>query len=133
MASSRVGATVARAGPSIKHVFDSCLTPNTCSANILAMARTGVRRAPGGPIWAVVLAAALGWTTLRAVARPAPIPAAWSDAPHTYVVGPGDTLWRIAARLAGPEGDPRVMVDRLIALNHVREGLIQPGQRLALP
>jgi LysM repeat protein len=52
---------------------------------------------------------------------------------RTYVVEPGDTLWRIANRLVGSRQDPRPMVVRLIDLNHVRNGVIVPGQRLALP
>ena len=54
-------------------------------------------------------------------------------ASRTYVVAPDDTLWRIANRLVGSREDPRPMVDRLIAINHVRNGVIVPGQRLALP
>jgi hypothetical protein len=50
-----------------------------------------------------------------------------------YVVRPGDTLWRIASGMVGARGDPRPVVDRLIRINHVRGGVIVPGQRLALP
>ena len=50
----------------------------------------------------------------------------------TYVVRPGDTLWAIAARLAGPEGDPRPMVDALSSANRLR-GVLVPGQRLVVP
>jgi LysM repeat protein len=50
----------------------------------------------------------------------------------TYVVRPGDTLWGIARRLAGPDADPRPLVDELAASNHVR-GALQAGTRLVLP
>ncbi len=62
-----------------------------------------------------------------------PDPAA-SRAAHvrTYLVRPGDTLWAIAARLAGPQGDPRPVVDRLTSANHL-SGTLVPGERLVLP
>ena len=50
----------------------------------------------------------------------------------TYVVRPGDTLWLIATRIAGPDADPRPVVDRLEQANHVA-GVIVPGQELRLP
>jgi hypothetical protein len=52
---------------------------------------------------------------------------------RVFVVRPGDTVWRIAARVAGPQGDPRPVVDRLVAANHIRDGVIVPGERLSLP
>lgn len=59
------------------------------------------------------------------------------DAPRrvamrVYVVRPGDTLWAIAVRQAGPTEDPRPLVDALVRLNHLRDALITPGQRLIL-
>jgi Tfp pilus assembly protein FimV len=54
-------------------------------------------------------------------------------AARTYVVRPGDTLWRIAAGLVGARQDPRPMITRLVRLNHVEDGVIVPGQRLRLP
>ena len=54
-------------------------------------------------------------------------------ASRTYVVRPGDTLWRIAAGLVGSRQDPRPMITRLIRLNHVANGVILPGQQLRLP
>jgi LysM repeat protein len=52
---------------------------------------------------------------------------------QTYVVRPGDTLWAIASRLAGPEADPRPLVDRLARTNHVDAGLIHVGDVLVVP
>jgi nucleoid-associated protein YgaU len=40
-----------------------------------------------------------------------------------YVVRQGDTLWAIAVRLAGPGGDPRPIVDALVAANHLGPAL----------
>ena len=51
---------------------------------------------------------------------------------RTYVVRPGDTLWGIARRLAGPAADPRPVVDELVRANHVG-GSLQVGARLVLP
>jgi hypothetical protein len=49
------------------------------------------------------------------------------------VVQAGDTLWGIARGLVGSEGDPRPVVDSLVRLNQVSDGLIFPGERLRLP
>lgn len=50
---------------------------------------------------------------------------------ETVTVGPGDSLWGIAAEFA-PAADPRDVVDAIVRLNGL-EGTIIPGQRLALP
>ena len=51
---------------------------------------------------------------------------------HTYVVHSGETLWAIASRLAGPESDPRPVVDELVRVNHL-DGTLAAGMRLTLP
>ena len=48
----------------------------------------------------------------------------------TVVVQPGDTLWGIAVEL-DPDGDPRMLVDRLGGL--ADSSSLQPGQRLVIP
>lgn len=50
-----------------------------------------------------------------------------------YVVRPGDTVWSIARGLAGQRADPRPLVDRLIAANHVSNGVVTIGERLMVP
>jgi nucleoid-associated protein YgaU len=50
----------------------------------------------------------------------------------TYVVRPGDTLWGIAARMAGPTADLRPLVGAIAALNH-SDGRLVPGQALKIP
>jgi len=52
---------------------------------------------------------------------------------RVYIVRPGDTVWSIAVRIGAPGADPRPLVDRLTALNHVRDAEIVPGERLVLP
>jgi len=59
---------------------------------------------------------------------PVPVPA---SAPAEVVVGPGETLWSVAERVA-PDDDPRAVVDRLRALNELPSGTVHPGQRLRL-
>jgi LysM repeat protein len=49
-----------------------------------------------------------------------------------YQVKPGDTLWTIAGRIAGPR-DRRELVDELISSNHLTSPVIFAGQHLALP
>jgi hypothetical protein len=51
---------------------------------------------------------------------------------QTVVVQPGDTLWAIASQVA-PKTDPRVTVQRIIALNGLRNADVVAGQQLALP
>ncbi len=51
---------------------------------------------------------------------------------RTYVVQPGDTLWRIAARVA-PGADPRPVIDELARANGVQAGALVPGQVIRLP
>ena len=50
----------------------------------------------------------------------------------TVVVGAGDTLWGIAESLA-PTADPREVIHEIMQLNGLRDPVVQPGQRLALP
>ena len=50
---------------------------------------------------------------------------------QTVTVGPGDSLWAIAAEFA-PGADPRDVVAAIVRLNAL-EGTIVPGQELALP
>jgi len=44
----------------------------------------------------------------------------------------GDTLWRVARRMA-PDRDPRPVVEQLRRLNHLPTSGLQVGQQLLLP
>ncbi|TFV52593.1 LysM peptidoglycan-binding domain-containing protein [Geodermatophilus sp. DF01-2] len=49
------------------------------------------------------------------------------------VVEPGDTVWSIAAELAGADQDVRVVVDAIEELNDLEASVVVPGQVLRLP
>ncbi len=53
-------------------------------------------------------------------------------ASRTYVVRPGDTLWSIASRAAGPD-DPRPLVDALERANQISAGELVPGRVIVVP
>jgi Tfp pilus assembly protein FimV len=98
------------------------------------MARTRVRWGRVGALLAsvgvtltlVASSARAGGETSGRPARP--------DHPvvHHYVVRPGDTLWAIASRLAGPDADPRPVVDALVRANP-RSATLTAGMRLVVP
>jgi hypothetical protein len=44
----------------------------------------------------------------------------------------GQSLWQLAEEIA-PENDPRDVVSDIIAVNDLRSGSVQAGQRIALP
>ena len=90
------------------------------------MVRTRVRWGPLGA------AATLGVLAVSLLAGRAGAGTAHAVAPRTFCVQPGDTVWRIARRVVGPEGDPRRVVDELVRENHIRDAVIVPGQRLVL-
>lgn len=93
------------------------------------MSRTRVRRRRATAV--LLLTLALAPVAGRAVASlGAPGP---SDPPATHVVRDGDTLWSIARRSVGPEGDPRPLVDAIRRLNDVDPGSLVPGTTLRVP
>jgi Tfp pilus assembly protein FimV len=61
--------------------------------------------------------------------RPSPAPLA-EEGVSTYVVQPGDTFWSIARRMS-PGGDPRPLVDRLVAEHG--SAVLHVGERVTLP
>jgi LysM repeat protein len=50
-----------------------------------------------------------------------------------YRVRSGDTLWAIARREIGPEGDPRPLIADIREANGLVTSALRPGQVLALP
>jgi Tfp pilus assembly protein FimV len=58
-----------------------------------------------------------------------PTSAAGTSSDAVHIVQPGDTLWSIAGAIA-PEGDVRLVVDRLVDLNGGARLVV--GQRLRL-
>lgn len=51
---------------------------------------------------------------------------------ETVVLREGQTLWGVASRQA-PDADPRLMVRRIIELNHLSGAAVQVGQRIRVP
>ena len=51
---------------------------------------------------------------------------------HTVLVHPGDSLWDVAARVAG-NGDVTAMEDRIMKLNGLSTDSVQAGQVLRVP
>jgi hypothetical protein len=50
-----------------------------------------------------------------------------------HVVAEGETLWGIARRLVGPEGDPRPVIEIIRDENGLGTALLVEGQTLVLP
>src|SRR5438093_220345 len=100
------GQTLARSNRRGKHVFDPVLTPNRCSATIGPMARTRVR---WGRVSSLVVVAGVLVALLAGGAGAGP--RGQRPVARVYVVGPGDTLWRIAESLVGPAGHQREQRD----------------------
>lgn len=51
---------------------------------------------------------------------------------RVVLVGPGDTLWDLAADLAD-DGDVRSMMDEITRLNALDSGMVSVGQELRVP
>jgi len=114
-----------------ERVFAHTTGVNRTSVRLLRRAALRRRRLARTLVVATALASGLGFVAGHATAR-AERPSR-PGAERVYVVHPGDTLWGIAARIAGPEGDPRPVVDALVSRNHIVGAAILPGERLRLP
>jgi LysM repeat protein len=81
---------------------------------------------------ALSVALAIGTLTGRAGAGPGPGSVQRPASVRVHVVREGETLWGVAQRIVGPQGDPRPVVDELIRANHLADAVIRPGDRLVL-
>ena len=52
---------------------------------------------------------------------------------QVHEVRAGETIWGIARGIVGPEGDPRPVVDAVIAANRLHDAEIFVGQLLVVP
>jgi nucleoid-associated protein YgaU len=50
-----------------------------------------------------------------------------------YTVSRGESLWTVAARVAGRDTDINTLVDRIAAINQLHGAELQPGQHIRLP
>jgi len=51
----------------------------------------------------------------------------------TVTVTPGDNLWKLAERKTASGEDVQVVIDQIVAENHLASAAIVPGQRLRIP
>ena len=58
--------------------------------------------------------------------------AATPDSFVTVVVGPGESLWSLAGRMAG-DGDVRSLIEEIMAVNSLATPDVQAGQTLRIP
>jgi len=58
--------------------------------------------------------------------------AATPDSYVTVVVGPGESLWSLAGRMAG-DGDARSLIEEIMAVNSLATPDVQAGQTLRIP
>ena len=110
-------------------MFDSPLDIEQVFGDTRAMRRTRVR-------WGRLLGVAVTVAGVVAGARGAAGAPSVPSAPvvrTVHVVRAGETVWGIATSLAGPGGDPRPVVDRIVAMNHLGATPLQAGARLLLP
>ena len=52
---------------------------------------------------------------------------------RVHEVRAGETIWSIARRVVGAQGDPRPVVDEVIAANRLHDAEIFVGQLLVVP
>jgi LysM repeat protein len=48
-------------------------------------------------------------------------------------VRPGESLWAIADRYTPSDGNVQETVDQIMAVNHLPDATIEPGQHLSIP
>ena len=77
----------------------------------------------------MILVAAALFATGRAVLAEPPE----GSSGLAYTVREGDTVWSIARRTVGDEGDPRPLVEAIARANSIDPGVIVPGQILLIP
>jgi hypothetical protein len=108
------------------------VAPREVRAGRVRLTRRG--RAVLVSVVAVALLAGLWLTAGRgAVATPSGVGRAPAgSARETVTIGPGDTLWTVAAR-SRPGVDPRITVQRIMDVNGLADPIVHPGQRLRMP
>jgi hypothetical protein len=59
-------------------------------------------------------------------------PSAGVQHARTVTVQPGESLWAVAVRTA-PHADPRLVVQRIVEVNHLSGAAVAAGQQLVVP
>jgi len=96
------------------------------------MGSTAVRLTRRGRLVLVLLAMAVMVVAGMMLGHGSSQAASPGAAPRAVTVQAGQSLWSVAARIA-PHQDPRLVVAKLEAMNHLPGGQVIAGQRLLIP
>lgn len=77
-----------------------------------------------GTLSLAVTVPALSTATIRAAA-----PVHYAN----VTVQPGDNLWSLAEKRTNAGGDVQAVVDQIVAVNHLANATLVPGQHLRIP
>lgn len=78
---------------------------------------------------ALVLSAAVGVGAGLAFPAEEPMP----EQVQSVTVGPGESLWTIAAEVADEGQDVRIVIDQIMALNNLSASTVPAGAELTVP
>jgi hypothetical protein len=122
-------ATVASAQTLINQGFSQGFTSTNPSGSIVLNRRGRLARTLVVLSLAVVMVATFAFS---AGAGSTDSMATTPDSFVSVVVGPGETLWSLAGRMAG-EGDARSLIEEIMIVNSLATPDVQAGQTLRIP
>jgi hypothetical protein len=122
-------ATVTSAQTLINQGFSQGFTSTNPSGSIVLNRRGRLARTLVVLSLAVVMVATFAFS---AGAGSTDSMAATPDSFVTVVVGPGESLWSLAGRMAG-DGDARSLIEEIMVVNSLETPDVQAGQSLRIP
>jgi hypothetical protein len=122
-------ATVASAQTLINQGFSQGFTSTNPSGSIVLNRRGRLARTLVVLSLAIVMVATFAFS---AGAGSSDSMASTPDSYVTVVVGPGESLWSLAGRLAG-DGDARSLIEEIMIVNSLATPDVQAGQSLRIP
>jgi hypothetical protein len=122
-------ATVASAQTLINQGFSQGFTSTNPSGSIILNRRGRLARTLVVLSLAVVMVATFAFS---AGAGSTDSMATTPDSFVSVVVGPGETLWSLAGRMAG-DGDARSLIEEIMIVNSLATPDVQAGQTLRIP
>ena len=114
--------------------IDQMLSPSLAQGTPAVHTRSTIRLTRRGRLVVVLVAllAVLAVGLVVASSSVATGEGGTAEPTRVVQVSPGDTLWDIAAAVAG-DGDVRAMVAQISKLNALDSGMVAAGQRLLVP